>query len=389
MRKRYWWISAGIVVVVAAIVFVLRHRTPQQPPQRAPAVPLATVRLGTYAVVLNESGYVGAPAGTTTQVAFANPGILRTLDVSVGDRVSAGEALAALDTRAVALEAAQARAEAQAAAAGYGGGSVPQAAIDAARERVAADRAGVARAQRLYRAGVDALKDVQAARAQLAASQANLRAVSSQPDVLGAQARAAEARAASAQLSLQQGTLYAPTSGVVTAIDKRPGEAVDPSTPVLSIGPPQNEITLSVPGTDAAQIAVGNPVELRLDGTQTPTAGHVIAIVPAVNPATQTATVVVSGRPPNAVAGTAVRARITVAHVRGLIVPESAIVADPQSGQDVVFVQQRTADGNRTFVQRVVTVAHEDAASADIASGVHAGDRVAAKGAFELMAPVN
>jgi multidrug resistance efflux pump len=360
------------------------------------------VRYGDFAVSLDEPGYVGAPAGTTAELAFPNAGVLRDVYVRVGQRVVRGEPLAMLDTRGLALDAAQARAEAQAAAAGYRGGSVPSAAVDAARdravaaqERVAADRAAVDRAQRLYTAGIDALKDVQAARATLAAdeaaastAQSDLRAAGSQPAVVAAQVRAASARADSAELALAQATLVAPTSGFVTAIFHRIGEAVDSTKPILAIGPPQNELTLSVPGTDAAQIAVGNPVVMRIAGTPADSRGHVGAIVPAVNPATQTATVVVSGAPPGTVAGVAVRARITVAHVRGLLIPESAIVADPQRGINVVFVQQHGANGTTTFVQRTVDVVHEDGTTADV-TGVRYGERVAGQGAFQLLAPGN
>ncbi|HVR45540.1 MAG TPA: efflux RND transporter periplasmic adaptor subunit [Candidatus Binatia bacterium] len=396
------WLVVAVVAVVALVAAVALRRQASQPAQTAgPAVALATVRYGDYAVVLDESGYAGAPAGTTAQLAFANAGVLGDVYVRVGQRVTAGELLASLDTRALALDAEQARAEAQAAAAGYGGGSVPAAAVTAARERVraaaersAADRAAVVRAQRLYDAGVDALKDVEGARAQLAADEAatttaaaDLRAASSQPSVVSAEVRAASARAASADFLLGQGTLIAPTSGYVTAVYHRAGEAVDSTKPIVAIGPPQNEVTLSVPGTDAAQIAVGNPVELRVAGTAGANGGHIIAVVPAVNPQTQTATVVVSAGRSAAVAGTAVRARITVAHVRGLLVPESAIVEDPQKGESVVFVQQRKPDGSATFVQRTVRIAHEDGTTAQIASGVTAGDRIAAQGAFELLAP--
>ena len=106
--------------------------------------------------------------------------------------------------------------EAQAAAAGYGGGVVPNAAVSAARdraaaaqERVTADRAAVDRAQRLYAAGVDALKDVEGARATLAAdeavaatAQSDVHAAGSQPAVVAAQVRAASAHADSADLAL-------------------------------------------------------------------------------------------------------------------------------------------------------------------------------------------
>ena len=65
MRK---WIWAGVVVVVAIAGFLwLRHKpSPDGAAQSeaAPSVQLATVRYGDYAVVLNEAGHVGAPAGT-------------------------------------------------------------------------------------------------------------------------------------------------------------------------------------------------------------------------------------------------------------------------------------------------------------------------------------
>lgn len=402
MRRRLWWIIAIVGVAVIATIVIARRSASPPSKLAKPAVSIATVRYGEYAVVLDESGYVGAPAGTTTEPAFPNAGILREVFVRVGQRVTRGEAVASLDTRALALDAAQARAEAEAAAAGYRGGSVPNAAANAARdrafaaqERVAADRAAVDRAERLYAAGVDALKDVQGARATLAAdeaaaatTQSDLRAAGSQTAVVGAQVRAASARADSAELALSQATLTAPTSGFVTAVFHRPGEAVDATKPIVAIGPPQDEITLNVPGTDAGQIAVGNAVSLAIAGAPTDSRERVSAVVPAVNPTTQTATVVVSGAPAHAVAGTAVRARITVAHAQGLLIPESAIVADPQRGVNVVFVQQREPNGTMTFVQRTVDVVHEDGSTADV-TGVRYGERVAAQGAFQLLAPSN
>jgi multidrug efflux pump subunit AcrA (membrane-fusion protein) len=399
-RRVWWWAVAAAAVVAVGAIFVARRENGPPPVVPSPAIGLATVLYGGYAVVLDESGYVGAPAGTTTEFAFPNAGILREVYVRVGQHVVSGEALASLDRRALALDAAQARAEAQAVAAGYRGGSVPNAAVSAARdraqaarERVAAERAAVARAQRLYAAGIDALKDVQAARATLAADEAaaatarsDLRAAGSQPAVIAAQVRSASAHADSAELALAQATLTASTSGFVTAIFHRPGETVDPTKPIVAVGPPQDEVTLSVPGTDAAQIAIGNPVSLGFAGVPSDSRGHVSAIVPAVNPATQTATVVVTGVPRGAVAGTAVRAKITVARVRGLLIPESAIVADPQRGVNVVFVQQRRSNGTTTFVQRTVRVAHQDGTTAEVTGG-RTGERIAAKGAFELLAP--
>lgn len=402
MTKRYLWAIAVAAVAIVAVVFVVGRQRARTPSATAtPAVATAIVRYGLYAVVLEESGVVGAPAGTTRNLAFPSAGVLGDVFVKVGESVTAGERLASLDTRALSLDVTQARAEAAAASAGYGGGRIPEASVVAARRRleaassrVAADRAAVTRSKDLYTAGVDALKDVQAAEATLAAdeaqtatAQADLRTAGSQPGVAAAQVRAAEARAASAELSLSQGTLTAPASGVVTAIFQRPGEPVDSTKPVLAIGAAQNEVTLSVPGPDARQISPGDAVTLRSSGSPDEAPGRISAIVPVVNQSTQAATVVVTGEPRDAIAGTAVTARITVGHVRGLLVPQSAIVTDPQRGQDVVFIQQRKPEGATIFEQRVVRIGHEDGTTAEISSGLRAGERVATEGAFQLLAP--
>ncbi len=69
------------------------------------------------------------------------------------------------------------------------------------------------------------------------------------------------------------------------------------------------------------------------------------------------------------------------------LVPESAIVADPQSGDTVLFVRQKQKDGSEKFAERVVHVAHEDGTTAELRDGVSAGEKIAAQGAFELLAP--
>ncbi len=384
MRK---WMWAGVIVVVAiAGFFLLRHKSsPDAAAQSeaAPSVQLATVRYGDFSVVLSEAGHVGAPAGTTSQLSFPNPGILRNVYVRVGEHISAGEPLASQDTRPLSLAAQQAAADAQAAQA-----QASAAAVDRFSTKLAVDRAAVARAQRLYAAGVVAVKDVEAARAQLDADLADAKSAGANRTAAQAQAQSASVKAELANTDLARGTLTSPVDGVVTAINKRPGEPVDPTTPVISVGPPQQrEATLQVPSADAAQITVGDPAKLHIAGVEASSAGRVLAVVPAIDPSTQAATVVVSGVPANAVGGNAVQADITVSNVHGLLVPQSAIVQDPQSGDNVVFVQQRQKDGSIKFAQRTVSIAHEDGKTAQLSAGVSPGQKVAAQGAFELLAP--
>jgi hypothetical protein len=203
-----------------------------------------------------------------------------------------------------------------------------------------------------------------------------------------AQAQSAQDRAALAQRDLANGTLRAPANGVVTAIYKKPGEAVDTTTPVLAIGPGSSgDVTLNVTSADAARVRTGNAVTLLIPGTDLRGSGHVVGVSPALDPTTQSATVVVSGVPSGAPSGSAVQAQIDVAHDRGVVIPQSAIVQDPQSGRTLVFVQTRSKNGAVKFTEREVRVAHQNGTLALIASGLRPGEAIAAQGGFALLAP--
>lgn len=348
-----------------------------------PAVDLSTVRFGTYVENVTAVGRVGAPAGAQSKLSFAESGILQSVDVRIGERVSAGETLARLDTSGLALAAQQADADAQAANA-----SLQQSRVDRVSTKLAVDRAAVRREESLYAAGVAALKDVQAARAQLASDQAD--AATARTQVAGAQAQAqsAQDRAAIAQRDLSNGTLRAPQDGVVTAIYKRTGEAVDPSTPVLAIGPSRSgEVTLDVSAADAGRIHAGDAVAFTVPGTPLRSDGKVAGVSPALDPTTQTATVTASGFPGGAPAGSAVQATIEVARRRGIVIPQGAVVQDPQTGRTLVFVQTRGKDGTVKFEERNVTVAAQNGSQTLVTSGLQPGERIASQGGFALLAP--
>jgi RND family efflux transporter MFP subunit len=307
------------------------------------------------------------------------------MDVRIGQHVSAGDSLAQLDTSGLVLAAAQSQADAQAAAA-----NARQSSVDRTSTKIAVDEAALRREQSLYTAGVAALKEVEAARAQLAQDRAEAATASAGAQGGAAQLASARDRAALAQRDLANGTLRAPSDGVVAAIYKREGEAVDTGTPVVSIAPQAaGDITLDVTATDAGRIHAGDPVQISIPGTALRTAGQVSGVSSALDPATQSATVVVRGVPAGAPAGSAVQAQIDIAHDRGVVIPQSAIVQDPQSGNTLVFVQGRDKEGDVKFEQRNVTVAHENGSDALIASGLRPGERVAAQGAFNLLAPAN
>lgn len=349
----------------------------------APKVALATAHVGTYVRSVQAVGRVGAPAGTQSKLSFAESGILQNVSVHIGEHIFVGEALAMLDTSGLSLAAAQAQADAQAARA-----NLQQSRVDRVSTKLAVDRAAVRREESLYAAGVAALKDVQSARAQLAADQADVATARSQIAGAQAQSQSAQDRAALAARDLSNGTLRAPSDGVVTAIYKRPGESIDPATPVLAIGPSSSrEVTLDVSAAEAAQIHTGDRVQFSVPGTTLHSSGRIDGVSTALDPATQTATVTASGFPSGAPAGSAVQATIDVAHDRGILVPETAVVQDPQSGQTLVFVQTTDKNGTMKFEQRTISVAAQNGSQALIGSGLRAGERVAAQGGFALLAP--
>ena len=90
-RSRYRHFHARISV---------RRRTPDAPP-RAPNVPLATARSGDFVERVAAQGRIGPPAGSSAKIAFAQAGIVRVVDVRVGQTVSGGQPLAELDRAAL------------------------------------------------------------------------------------------------------------------------------------------------------------------------------------------------------------------------------------------------------------------------------------------------
>ncbi len=415
--QRFWGLIA-LVLVFGVILYAMRHRVAETAPV-APAVQLAVAWRGTLPIRIATHGRVGPPPGSSAALAFTVSGRVRSINVHVGDQVETGQALVQLEAEPFALAVAQAHGDAVAASGALQsttssvGVRVAEATTLARQAdlRVQADQQSLQRAQALFAAGIAAAKDVAAAQNQLASDESEARAAhvreqalrsgigaaaagggQAQADVLTAHGQAERAQAAlsEAERNLANATLRAPGPGVVVAILKHPGESVDPTTPVVTLGAAlEHSATLSVPADQARRIRVGDRARLTVAHAAETFAGRVIAVVPAVDPTTQQATIVVDGVPPSALAGDAIDASIIVASENGTLVPTSAIVQDPQTSDTLVFVATTGKDGRATFEPRKVTVGGSDQATTRIQSGLRAGEKVAAEGAFELLAPAN
>ena len=462
MNRRAVRILVAAVVVIVAITAVLLGRGSHGKTEAAatgsdsaPAVQTARAAFGPFVVRVQAEGRIGAPAGGQAKLAFVGSGVISRIDVSVGQTVGAGQTLAELDTSGFAIDAASAHADAVAASAAYGGGTVPRTALSSARARLAAaasrlraaqnhagtansdasaataalrqaegkvvaDQRALDRTEQTYAAGVSALKDVEAARAQLRSDEADVTATRSrassatvaiggattqaeadykqaatdvknaeaQVSIAGAQAESAQQKYAQAQRALANATLRAPQAGVVGQILKHVGETVDPTQPVIAIGPPSDRVvTLTVSGSDGKLVRVGDPVRVVDPIHQSSASGTVVAVVPSVDASTQTTTVVASAVPEGGSPGDAVSATLEVATKRGVVVPATAIVTDPQSGKTLVFVRGKDKNGDAKFAPREVNVTASDERHALIETGLRNGETVATQGAFDLLAP--
>jgi multidrug resistance efflux pump len=406
--------GAACVAVVAIVWFLLRGHgaaTPVDAPSAAPSVPTTAVTFGTFVERVAGRGKVGPPAGSVAKLAFATAGILARVDVGVAEAVSAGQPLAELAGADVArrqLDAAVAKVAAMRsrfAAMQHGSGSAlsdriaAQSAVRASEAKVTLDEQTLARQRELFAGGVAAQKDVDAAAEQLALDRGDLRANEAKVTASSAgvgdaltQARSdyesAVSDAAVARRALENTVLRAPAAGVVVAIFKHVGEAVDSSTPAIALGPPAtNVVTLTVAGSDGRRIKRGDAVDLVDTAVAVHGNGRVTGVVPSQDPVTQETTVVVAGIPPGALSGDAVDATVVVGQRRGLLVPASAVVTDPQSGRTLVFVREHDKDGKVTFAPRGITVIANDSRTALVAGEVRGGESVAAQGAFDLLAP--
>ncbi|MBV8490438.1 MAG: efflux RND transporter periplasmic adaptor subunit [Candidatus Eremiobacteraeota bacterium] len=375
-------LAIAVVVAIAIAVWLSRRGSegPDETAHTAP-IPVTVVHEGSVERTLSLTGRVGASAGTQVKLAFALAGTVAGVDVRLGERVDAGTPLARLDATGYQLAAQEAGADASAAAS-----SAAAAAVDRTSVRLRVDRAELARRQRLYDAGVIALRDVQAAQAALAADDADARSARDQLSAARAQSASASAHAGAANYDLSRTTLRAPSPGVVTAIYVQTGDAVDATTPAVALTPAIARLaTLDVPVESVALVSAGDVVHAHAGGVAFD--ARVAGVAPAVDPATGLAIVDVSGVPAGVAAGTPLDATVAIGVSRGLVVPRSAVIEDPQTGQSLVFVRKKDSGGAITFSARKVTVGAQADADAVVTSGLHAGEEVASQGAIDLLAP--
>jgi RND family efflux transporter MFP subunit len=329
------------IAVLCLIAALGCHKSdPSSDPDALVLVKSAVATIEPFAETISSIGTVSARSGHIASLSPPAPARIAAVYVSQGEKVSAGTAL-------VALEQAPFVAAAQSA----------EAALTAAERNFE-------RARRLADAGIVPRKDADQAATELAQSRAAV---------------------AIARRSVQLATLRAPISGVITKLNAPLGASVDITQPIVEVADLSAlDIIFNVSPSDAARIAPGASATLSAGESakgEPLGIGHIIDVGGAVDSATRSVAVRAIA-PPTARAlriGETIFGEIaTAVHPRAIVVPVAALVPDGEGFK--VFI---VTPGNIARA-RTVTVGRRTESSAEILSGLSAGERVVTEGAYGL-----
>jgi cobalt-zinc-cadmium efflux system membrane fusion protein len=295
-------------------------------------------------------GRVAYDQNRLAQLSSRGEALVTEVKVDVGDDVKAGQPLVVLTSATV-------------------GGS--QAQLVAAKARVETARAACEREQSLVERGISARKDLEDARRELAAAQADHDA-----------ARSALAAAGGGAGSGGRYVLTAPFAGTVVARDAVAGRSAAADKVLVDVADLSTMwANLDVPEADAGLVRPGQHVRIQLEPLRGSTLdGKVARVASAVDPASRTvrARVELPNKERALKAGLLLRATIDVSDAHdAVLVPRDSI--QRAEGRSLVFV--RTGKG--VFNPVAVEVGEVNGDTVAV-KGVDAGAEVVTTGAFLL-----
>lgn len=170
------------------------------------------------------------------------------------------------------------------------------------------------RAAQLVAAGAIAARDLEIARSNVTAAEA--------------QVADARARLQSSQKQLGDTVLRSPINGIVAVRSANVGDVVSPGTALFTIiDPTSMRLEASVPSEALAALRVGAPVQFTVRGYESPFEGKIDRISPQADPATRQVPIYVSV--PNSggrlVSGLFAEGRVVSEAAEGIVVPLNAV----------------------------------------------------------------
>ncbi|MBO9523879.1 MAG: efflux RND transporter periplasmic adaptor subunit [Nocardioidaceae bacterium] len=331
--RRRWWVVAALVVVLAGAGawFRLADGDDGNTTQRI----TATVTRDTYKDTVSATGTISPKRDE--DLSFTSTGTVTDVEVAVGDRVRKGDVLARIDDTTLVAQ------------------------RDAAEAQVTAAQTQLS-------------EDADASSAQRSADEAQLAAARNQLEA--------------AEEAVENATLRAPFSGLVSAVGYQVGDQAGAATgqnggasdggssaAITVISPRQLLVEASVPASDVSRLKKGMQAEI------TPTGGGevvygtvsevgVIASASDSGAAQFPVTIAVTGSPTGIYPGSSASVAITVTQAQNVLaVPTQALHSS--GGTTYVYVVE---DGKRT--KRTVAVGRAFGVQTEVTQGLKEGETV-------------
>ncbi len=395
----------------------------------APTLKLATATIGAIDATFPATGTLKAFPNRETKITSATAGMLQSLPIRLGQKVGRGDVLAQLSTAQVQGQLTQAQAalqqsevavhQAQASAIQQEAQSSTgilqaQAQVSQAQASLQGDEATLinahqtlSRSQALFGEGLIARKDVETAQlavrtalAQVAAQErtieaqrqnvaaaraASLQNAVKREDVKIARQQVEGARAAlqTARNQLALYTIRAPISGTLTSVDVGPGATVDTTTPVATLTDLSRlQLSIAVPADSAVKVSVGQAVTFEVQTLPNRIfTTRIDALSNGIDATTGTlsAFATVYNTSGHFKDDSLTKVQIVTRHITAaVLVPQSAILSDPQTGETSVVV---VGKDNVAHV-RTVKVGLSQNGKTQITSGVKPNEKVAISGQY-------
>jgi len=375
-RKRFVCIAAALSLSAAAC------SSKSTAPTAPRAASVVSVTRGSLASTLTIAGQFEAYQKVDLHAKVS--GYIRWIKVDIGDRVHQGQVLAALEVPELQdqLQGAQAQVR------------YTQSQITRAQSEVASDTANYsalhAEFTRLEQAsrqrpGLIAEQELDDARAkdQQAAAQVNV--AKAALDSMQQQLGVSQADSHRVQTLANYEQIVSPFNGVVTMRYADTGSLIQAGTssntqslPVVQVA--QSDLLrlrMPVPESDVLYIAIGSPVQIKVNATGRNLTGKIVRFTRALDASTRTmlTEVDVPNRDLALSPGMFAEATIQLQQKpNALVLPSQAIV---QSGNRAYVL---IVDGSNHVQRRNITIGIQTADQTEIVGGLNAGDRVIASG---------
>jgi RND family efflux transporter MFP subunit len=335
----------------------------RRPPQTAPLVEVALVKAG---AIRKEVTYVAAVrAEESVTITPKVTGVLRSVNVDLGDRVEEGETIALIDDEEFVQRVTQAEANLELAQARLQQSQIALRLATRERERTKTGN----------NQGLITEQELDAAVSALESSRANL-------SLAKAEITRAESQVKEAQINVKYTQIVAPLSGFIDKRRADPGALVSPNSPICTIvRTDPARIIVNIPESEVYLAEIGLSTIVNAPGLQAPIDGRVNRVAPTVDMATGTIQVEISVQNSEGKLRPGLTAEVTfVARERSqtLLIHEESLLRD----NDSVDVYRVVDDIARRVPVEIGIIGNK---RAEVLAGLEEGDKIVVNGQFLLV----